>query len=101
MIITLMVCDGISCEDCSPGGKCIEKCQNVCRKLDVMVKPKQRIRKVYERFSENGFFPSLNEDEQMSVYSLRRKEYLNEALTFWQEEIYAGDVLVCRKICPA
>ena len=81
--------------------KCIEKCQNVCKKLDVMVKPEQRIGEVYKRFSENGFLPAQPEDGQMSVYSLRRKEYLDETLTFWQDKIYAGDVLVFCRICPS
>lgn len=65
-----------------------------CKKLDVMVKPQQRIEDVCRLLIENGFLPQTGGEWQRSIYSLRRKEYVNPLLNFWQGRIYAGDILL-------
>lgn len=64
-----------------------------CRKLDVMVRPEQRIGAVFRRLCDNGSFAPLYE-EDLSVYSLRRKGYVDPLRTFWQERVYTGDILI-------
>lgn len=64
------------------------------KKLDVMVKPEQRIADVCRKLCENGFLPMQRGEAPMSVYSMRRKEYVDPLLTLWQGRIYAGDILV-------
>lgn len=97
MILTFMECGGLSGEECQPGMRCASKCL-ISKKLDVMVRPEQQIKEVYDRLCENGFLSSLHEGRQISVYSLRRREYVNKTLTFWLGKIYAGDILVIREI---
>ena len=63
------------------------------RKLDVVVKPEQRIQEVYRILVENGRFPALRPAIQLKVYSLRQKRYVNPMLTFRQGNIYDGDIL--------
>lgn len=99
MIVTLMVCGAAPDEECAPGRTCTEECLDRCKRLDVMVKPGQRIEEVCRRFSENGFLPPLHKGRQMYVYSLRQKAYVDPAQTFWQEKIYAGDILVIGEVC--
>lgn len=63
------------------------------RKLDVVVKPEQRIQEVYRILVENGRFLALRPAIQLKVYSLRQKRYVNPMLTFRQGNIYEGDIL--------
>lgn len=69
-------------------------------KLDIMVKPEQKIESVCEVLLENGLFPVKYRYQgiQLSVYSVRRSAYVNPMLTFRQGEIYNGDILV---LCAA
>lgn len=62
-------------------------------KLDVMMCPGQRIGAAYQKLLENDYFPSVSQEEQIRVYSLRRKSYINPALTFQQGGIEQGDIL--------
>ena len=64
-----------------------------CKKIDVMVKPEQRIYEVYQRLLETGFFSPVEGSGQLTVYSMRQKTYVNSLLTFWQGGIYTGDIL--------
>ncbi len=63
------------------------------RKLDVIVKPEQRIQEVHRILTENGCFPPLTPEIQLSVYSMRQRRYINPVLTFRQGNIYEGDIL--------
>ncbi|GFI42880.1 MAG: hypothetical protein HFG82_05200 [Dorea sp.] len=64
------------------------------KKIDVMVRPEQKIEDVYGQLILNGFLPQQHEKKQLPVFSLRRKEYVKPSLTFWQGRIYAGDILI-------
>ena len=64
-----------------------------CKKIDVMVKPEQRIYEVYQRLLKTGFFSPVEGSGQLTVYSMRQKSYVNFLLTFWQGGIYTGDIL--------
>ena len=59
--------------------------------MDLMVLPEQRISEVLKVLKENGklFF----QIEKIHIYSLRKKEFVNQLLTFRQAKIYSGDVL--------
>lgn len=63
------------------------------KKLDIIVKPEQRIGDVYRRLLENGFFSKVCQKSQIRVYSVRQRAYVNPLLTFLQGGIYAGDIL--------
>lgn len=63
------------------------------KKLDIIVKPEQRIEDVYRCLLENGFFSKVYRNSQIRVYSVRQRAYVNPLLTFWQGGIYAGDIL--------
>ena len=60
--------------------------------MDIMVRPDQRMSDVLQvlKESERLFF----QIDQIIVYSMRKKEYINQLLTFRQAEIYTGDILV-------
>lgn len=62
-------------------------------KLDVIVKPEQRIQEVHRILVENGCFLPLTPAIQLKVYSLRQKKYINPLLTFRQGNIHEGDIL--------
>ncbi len=64
------------------------------KKLDIIVKPEQRIEEVYRRLHENGYFSSICYGRRLRVYSLRQKAYLNSMLTFGEGRIYGGDILL-------
>lgn len=70
------------------------------KKLDIMVKPEQKIESVYEVLLENGFFSVQYryQGAQLSVYSMRWSAYVNPILTFRQGDIYNGDILVVRYV---
>lgn len=70
------------------------------KKLDIMVKPEQKIESVYGVLLENGFYTEQcrYQGSQLSVYSMRRSAYVNPILTFRQGEIYNGDILVIRVV---
>lgn len=63
------------------------------KKLDVIVKPEQRIREVYRILVENGRFAPPASGMQLQVYSMRQQRYINPMLTFRQGNIYEGDIL--------
>lgn len=63
------------------------------KKLDIIVKPEQRIEDVYRCLLENGFFSKVCQRSQIRVYSARKRAYVNPLLTFLQGGIYAGDIL--------
>ena len=63
------------------------------KKLDVIVKPEQRIREVYRILVENGRFASPASGMQLQVYSMQQQRSINPVLTFRQGNIYEGDVL--------
>lgn len=62
--------------------------------MDIMVRPDQRLSEVLKILKENQklFFQT----EKLLLYSVRKKEYVNQKLTFAQGEIYHGDVLTLR-----
>jgi len=62
--------------------------------MDLMVRPDQRMSDVLQVLKETGklFF----QIDQIIVYSLRKKEYINQLLTFEQAEIYTGDILILK-----
>ena len=64
------------------------------KKLDVMVKPEQKIEEVYQRLRENGYFTSVCHGRQIRVYSLSKKAYLNSMLSFQEGKIFQGDILL-------
>lgn len=64
------------------------------KKLDVMVRPKQKIEDVYGQLLENGFLSGEGQKIKPGVYSVRWKEYVDPSQTFWQGKIYAGDILM-------
>ena len=68
------------------------------RQMDIMVKPEQKIESVYEVLLENGLLPVKRRYQgvQLSVYSVRRRAYVNPMLNFRQGEIYNGDILEVR-----
>lgn len=72
------------------------------KKLDIMVRPEQKIESVYKVLLENDLFSESvniryrNQGAQLCVYSMRRSAYVNPMLTFCQGEIYNGDVLDIR-----
>jgi len=63
------------------------------KKLDVIVKPEQRIQEVYRILVENGCFAPLVPAIQLKIYSRRQNRYVNPMLTFRQGNIYEGDIL--------
>ncbi|MEZ3486968.1 MAG: hypothetical protein K1W22_10370 [Lachnospiraceae bacterium] len=63
------------------------------KKLDIIVKPEQRIEDVYRCLLENGFFTKVCQKSQIRVYSVRQRAYVNPLFTFLQGRIYAGDIL--------
>lgn len=65
------------------------------KQLDIMVLPQQRILEVLKVLRENGLFIMKIEDK--SIYSRRRKEYINQNLTFQQASIFNGDILEVRE----
>lgn len=64
------------------------------RKLDIMVQPEQKIEEVYQRLQGNGYFSSVCHGRQLRVYSLRQKAYLNSMLSFREEHVFQGDILL-------
>lgn len=64
------------------------------RKLDIMVKPEQKIEEVYRRLRENGYFKTECHGRRIRVYSMRRRAYLNSMRTFREEDICEGDILL-------
>lgn len=62
--------------------------------MDIMVRPDQRISEVLKVLKENHkiFFQT----EGMVVYSTRKQEFVNQALTFLQAEIFSGDILLLK-----
>ena len=62
-------------------------------KIDVSVKPEQRIRDVLDILNDNGALAITEPAEGMSVRSWRQKSYVNPYLTFKQAEIRHGDIL--------
>ena len=62
-------------------------------KQDIIIKPDQQVQEVCRCLFENGCF-SLTWKEEMQVYSMRQKAYINPALTFMQGSIYNGDNLL-------
>lgn len=63
------------------------------KKLDVIVKPEQRIKEVFRILVENGCFSPLASGMQLQVYSMRQQRYINPMLTFRQGNIYEGDII--------
>lgn len=63
------------------------------KRLDVVVKPEQRIQEVYRILTENGCFRALRPAVQLKIYSLRQRRYVNPMLTFRQGNIYEGDMI--------
>jgi hypothetical protein len=104
MIITFMTGGGTQDDSERPCGDSAlsdKACMDGYKKLDVMVRPGQRIADVCAKLIENGFLPPLCEETLRSVYSLRRKEYVNPLLTFWQGRVYAGDILIIGEVISA
>lgn len=64
------------------------------KKMDIIVKPEQRIDSVYRILCENCCFPVCCQEVQARVYSMRKRAYVNPMLTFGQGEIFNGDILV-------
>lgn len=62
--------------------------------MDIMVRPDQRIGDVLQILKENGKICFVN--ESMTIYSIRKKEYINSKMTFQQSLIYSGDILVLK-----
>lgn len=63
-------------------------------KLDVMVRPEQKIEDVYSKLLDNGRFTPVRHRGIVKVYSLRQAKYVNSMLTFRQGDIYEGDVIL-------
>jgi hypothetical protein len=61
--------------------------------IDVVVKPEQRIKEVLFVLASNFRLPFELATSPISIYSRRRKRYVNEMLTFKQGSLYTGDVL--------
>ena len=62
--------------------------------MDLMVREDQRISEVLKVLKESQriFFCT----DTLLVYSLRKKEYVNQRLTFRQAEVFTGDVLILK-----
>lgn len=62
--------------------------------MDLMVREDQRISEVLKVLKESQriFFRT----DTLLVYSLRKKEYVNQRLTFRQAEVFTGDVLILK-----
>lgn len=62
--------------------------------MDIMVRSDQRISDVLKVLKENQkiFF----QIDKLSVYSMRKKMFINQLLTFRQAEIYTGDILILK-----
>lgn len=63
------------------------------RKVDIIIKPEQRIQEIYRELLENGYFAPVYHSRQVRVYSFRQQGYINPMLTFRQGGIYSGDIL--------
>lgn len=64
------------------------------QKMDIMVRQDQRIADVLRVLKENQkiFF----QIERIVIYSVRKKMYVNQLLTFKQAHIYSGDILILK-----
>lgn len=64
------------------------------RKMDIMVRKDQRMSEVLKVLKDNRiiFFQA----EKIMIYSMRKKEYVNQRLTFRQAGIFTGDILVLK-----
>ena len=64
------------------------------QQMDLMVLPDQRMSEVLKVLKENRkiFF----QIEKINIYSIRKKEFINQQLTFRQAAIYSGDILELR-----
>lgn len=64
------------------------------QKMDIMVRQDQRIADVLRVLKENQkiFF----QIERIVIYSVRKKMYVNQLLTFKQANIYSGDILILK-----
>jgi len=62
--------------------------------MDIMVRTDQRMSDVLQVLKDNRkiFFRT----DKIIVYSMRKKEYINQLLTFRQAEVYSGDILVLK-----
>lgn len=65
--------------------------QSSDRSFDIRVLENQRIADVFRALGENGLIRDIFEN--ITVYSERKKEYVDSGLTFAQAGIYAGDRL--------
>jgi len=64
------------------------------QKMDIMVRQDQRIADVLRVLKENQkiFF----QIERIVIYSVRKKMYVNQLLTFKQANIHSGDILILK-----
>lgn len=62
--------------------------------MDIMVKTDQRIADVLRVLKDNKKI--YYQIEKIMVYSMRKKEYINQLLTFQQAEVYTGDILILK-----
>lgn len=64
------------------------------RRMDIMVREDQRMSEVLKVLKDNQiiFFQA----EKIIIYSMRKKEYVNQRLTFRQARIFTGDILVLK-----
>lgn len=64
------------------------------QKIDIMVRPDQRMSEVLKVLKDNRII--FFQTEKAVIYSMRKKEYVNQRLTFRQAEVFTGDILVLR-----
>lgn len=64
------------------------------QKIDIMVRPDQRMSEVLKVLKDNRII--FFQTEKAVIYSMRKKEYVNQRLTFQQAEVFTGDILVLR-----
>lgn len=64
--------------------------------IDIKVNREQKIGETMKILRQKGLYPSLD-DRLCVLQSLRTKERLNPALTYVEQGIYTGDILVLSK----
>ena len=64
------------------------------QKKDIMVRPDQRMSEVLKVLKDNQII--FFQIDKLMIYSMRKKEYVNQRLTFRQAEIFTGDILVLK-----
>lgn len=62
--------------------------------MDIMVRFDQRISDVLKVLKENQKI--FIQPDKLSVYSMRKKMFINQLLTFRQADIYTGDILILK-----